>query len=76
MVNPDYADGQEADHVGSVGGPPLEQRLRKTSRLDVRDFQFEDEEGRSDGEDTVAEGFGAVGVQRVSSLMLLLAFVG
>jgi hypothetical protein len=42
----------------------------------VRDLKFQHEEGRGDGEDTVAEGLGAVGVQRVSSLMLLLAFVG
>jgi len=47
-------DREEADRVGGVRGPRLEQRVGQRAAALV-DADLDDEEGRGDGEDPVAE---------------------
>src|SRR5215210_3701678 len=68
VVDPDYTDREEANHVGGVGGPVVEQRICKPSWLDLRDFQFQYQEGRRDSEDTVTKCLGAASAHRASLL--------
>jgi hypothetical protein len=72
VVYPDYADGEEADHVCGIRRPAFKQRIRQTSGLDLRDLQFQYEEGCGDGEDPIAEGLGAASAHCASRFTWLL----
>ena len=72
VVYPNYADGEEADHVCGIRRPAFKQRIRQTSGLDLRDFQLQYEEGCGDGVDPIAEGLGAASAQCTSLLAWLL----
>ena len=64
VVDPDDADRDEADRVRGVAGPDDEQLLRNTP---LAQRHVEDEQGRRDREDSVAERFQACGAHRVNS---------
>jgi hypothetical protein len=72
VVYPDYADGEEADHVCGVRRLAFKQRIRQTSGLDLRNFQFQYEEGCGDGVFAIAEGLGAASARCASRFTWLL----
>src|SRR6266702_2807335 len=66
MMHPHDEDSEEASHQSEIAGPELQQGFAErggccTGRGDGRDFEFENEQGDGNGEDTVAEGFEAAG---------------
>ena len=60
MVHPDDADGQEADQIGGVRRPEVDQ-IPNEVRAVRRDTEVENEERRRDREDAVAESLEPAG---------------
>jgi hypothetical protein len=66
VVDPDDSDDSEADDVGGLRRPPIEQRVRELTVLDLRYRNLEDEQRDRDREDPVAEGLEPAGGHRRS----------
>jgi len=66
VVDPHDAEDGEAGQIGGELRPLLDQRRPEVlAGLELRDVQFEDEQGDRDREDAVAEGLNARGLGEV-----------
>jgi len=70
VVDPDDADGDEAESEAEERGPLVAEGAGKRFAAgEMRYSDFEDEQGDGDGEDAVAEGLEAYGVGVVRAVV-------